>query len=572
MTRDHRLLHRRVAMAALAACCGAAQAFTFEAGNVRGNFDSTLTLSAGMRLKNPSCSLVGDLTYCDAADVFRWGSGDDGNLNYRRHDIFTTYLKGNHELLLNFPDNWKFLGRVNWLYDFKADDTARTPLSSEAEGEVVRDVRLLDLWVGKTMQMADGRRANVRLGNQFLNWGESLFLPGGINSTNAIDIQRLSQPGVQIKEAFLPAPMINASAALGNGVSAEAYYQFHWNRTKFPPVGGYWSVVDLYDKGRQPIYLGPDAASAAAMGEPEFPSIGWAPDVKPRNSGQWGVALRWEPKGTSANFGLYALNYHDKTPNLQFINGQSEAQWTFLEDRKLFGASVSFPVGNWAIGAELSYRPKDAIALSGCYDPAMVGDNVAGLAPAAACNQYVDGKRWQMHVTGLLSLTPGDHGALLKLLGADTATLLAEAVVIRYPDLKSVYYRNAPDGTPVAQLPAAGLWGWSDDGGATVYGAGTRTSWGFNFDFSWVYDGSIIPGWQVTPGLYYFQAMSGRTPNLAATFMKGARVANFYLLFTQNPANWQIGVNMARYGGGRNPFDQPLGDRSFFGAFLSRNF
>ncbi len=572
MTRDHRPLLRRVALAALAASSCGAQAFTFDTGTVRGNLDSSITAGMGVRAKNPSCSLVGDLAYCDAADIFRWGSGDDGNLNYRRGDFFTGYLKGNHELLVNFPDDWKFLGRVTWLHDFKADDTARTPLSAAAEDQIVSDVRVLDLWVGKTAQLGDGRRVGMRLGNQFLNWGESLFLTGGINATNAIDIQRLSQPGLQLKEAFLPAPMINLSGTIGAGFSAEAYYQLAWNRTRFPPVGGYWSPVDLYDKGRQPIYLGPDPASAAALGAPESPSIPLAPDAEPRDRGQWGLALRWQPKGSSANFGLYALNYHDKTPNLRFINGQSEGQWAFLEDRRLYGASVSFPAGNWAIGAELSYRPKDAIALSGCFDPALPGDNVAGLAPAAACDQYVDGKRWQMHLTGILSLTPGDHGPLLKLLGADTATLMAEAVVVHYPGMKPVFLRNAPDGTPVAQLPAAGLWNWSDDGGATVYGAGTKTSWGFNFDFSWVYDGSIIPGWQVTPGLYHFRAVAGRTPNLAATFMKGARVTNFYMLFTQNPANWQLGINAARYGGGSSPFDQPYGDRNFFGAFLSRNF
>lgn len=567
-----RPLARAAALFAAAAAWGPAQAFTFESDGIRGNFDSTITAGTGIRAKNPSCDRVGDPAYCPAADVYRWGSGDDGNLNYRRGDFFTGYIKGNHELLVNFPDEWKFLGRAVWLYDARADDTARTPLSDSAKDQIARNVRLLDFWVGKNVQFGDGRRVSLRVGNQFLNWGESLFLPGGINSTNAFDIQRLSQPGVQIKEAFLPAPLIDVSANLGAGFSAEAYYQLKWNRTRFPPVGGYWSVVDLYDKGRQPIYLGPDPASSAALGIPDSPAIPFAADKRPRDSGQWGVALRWQPSGGSANFGFYALNYHDKTPNLRFINGQSEGQWTFLEDRKLYGASVSLLAGNWAIGAELSYRPKDAIALSGCYVPGAAGDNVAGLAAAAECRQYVDGKRWQMHVTGILSLTPGDHGGFLNLLGATTATLLAEAVVIRYPGLKPQLERNAPDGTPVVQLPAAGLWNWSDDGGATVYGAGTKTSWGYNFDFSVVYDGTVIPGWQLTPGMYFFHAVSGRTPNLVGNFMAGAKVLNLYTLFTQNPAHWQIGVNYAMYGGGSRPFDQSLGDRNFFGAFVSRNF
>ena len=106
----------------------------------------------------------------------------------------------------------------------------------------------------------------------------------------------------------------------------------------------------------------------------------------------------------------------------------------------------------------------------------------------------------------------------------------------------------------------------------SVFGAGTKTSAGFNFDFSWVYDGSLIPGWQVVPEIYYFQALSGRTPNLAANFMKGAKSANFIVSFIQNPAKWQFTVNYATFWGGDASFDQPYSDRDFFGAFLSRNF
>ncbi len=76
----------------------------------------------------------------------------------------------------------------------------------------------------------------------------------------------------------------------------------------------------------------------------------------------------------------------------------------------------------------------------------------------------------------------------------------------------------------------------------------------------------------MVPGLYYFRAMNGRTPTLGANFMQGAYVANFYLNFIQNPAKWQFSMNFAMYGGGKTSYDQPLGDRNFFGAYLARNF
>ena len=61
-------------------------------------------------------------------------------------------------------------------------------------------------------------------------------------------------------------------------------------------------------------------------------------------------------------------------------------------------------------------------------------------------------------------------------------------------------------------------------------------------------------------------------PNLAANFMEGARSANFILSFIKNPARWQFAVNYAKFWGGKASFDQPLGDRDFFGAYLSHNF
>jgi hypothetical protein len=373
------------------------------------------------------------------------------------------------------------------------------------------------------------------VGNQVVSWGESLFLPGGINSTNAIDVMRLSQPGTQLKEVYLPAPMVSVASGLGHGLNAEAYVQTNWNGNYLPPTGSYWSVANGLGKGH-------DAYGLA--------------EVKPRNGGQWGAALRYQPDGTQLNLGVYAMNYHDKAPQFSLdIKGTGAIGWTYPEDRKLYGVSANFPLGDWAIGTELSYRPKDAVSLNSA---------VSGCASQNG-NCWVDEKRLQWHLTGILSLTPNTGGAILKLLGADTATMMAESVVIRYPNLKQSY-----GGDPIT----AGAWGWGQefDPTAAPEAVGSKTSWGYNFDFSWVYDGTVIPGWQVVPEIYYFQAVSGRTPNAIGLFMEGAKSANLILSFIQNPAKWQFAINYAAFWGGKRVFDQPLRDRNFVGLTLSRNF
>src|SRR5476649_393887 len=229
--------------------------FATGLGDLSGSWVSNLTGGAGIRTKNPSCSLTGDpnANGCGAAaNVGQWGFGDDGDLNYRKGQPFSTYISATSELLLTMPnEGYKFMIRGTAMYDFLAGDTARTPLSSTASAQVVYPVQLLDLWVEKDFNLGGGP-AHVRLGNQVINWGESYFATGGINATNSVDIQKLLIPGTQLKQALLPAPMISFATSLPAGFSTEDYYQWQWNGNRYPPVGTFWSASDVFGRGAQP--------------------------------------------------------------------------------------------------------------------------------------------------------------------------------------------------------------------------------------------------------------------------------------------------------------------------------
>ena len=110
-------------------CTGPAHAFQFQAGDsINGSLDMQLTLGAGMRMEKQDANLIGDPRANPAANTAQSSNGDDGNLNYNKHDLFTTYLKFTPELLLKFPAVFKFMARGTALYDFKATDTRRTEL------------------------------------------------------------------------------------------------------------------------------------------------------------------------------------------------------------------------------------------------------------------------------------------------------------------------------------------------------------------------------------------------------------------------------------------------------------
>ncbi|MGN8005968.1 DUF1302 domain-containing protein [Acidovorax sp. 22279] len=606
-----------VAAAIIALCGGTAHAveFSLSEGAVKGSWTTDLTIGGGLRLKNPSCALTGDpnsLGCGAAADTQLWSNGDDGNLNYRKGQFYSLYSSATSELLLNFTEvGAKVMMRGTALYDAKAASTRRTPLSDQAEGQIVRDIKLLDLWAEKSFDVA-GRAGRVRVGNQVINWGESYFLPYGINSTNSLDFQRYSIPGQQLKQIIQPAPMISVLSELGSGVSAEAYYQFRWNKNSFAPVGSYWSASDVVGKAnnlRQFTFDqqnfnvgGRDAASIArgqganprspaiygnyqqqvynnlSASDPAFSNTFGFPvyDVNPEKKGdQYGIRLAYKPSSIDVNLGLYYLRYTDKTPVFTFR--AADATLNYLKKRDLFGLSANFPLGDWAIGTELSYRPRDAIGLTTCFKPGGPLDSVSNAAPPLDCPAYRDNKKWQLIVNAQYNLSPTTT-PFIGWLGASSGYFLAEAAWINYPGVNAnkQYVRNI-GGVDVMQAPAAGGLFWYDRSQSafpytTAAAKGTANSFGGAVFFSLTYDGTIIPGWQVTPSIYHQQAISGYTPSATAPlWMKGVKATTIGVTFAQNPANWQAGINYVKYWGGTTTTN-PYSDRDTIGFYVTRTF
>lgn len=542
---------------ACALAAAASHALTFKTDDFSGSFDSSLSTGTGVRLKSPNSALILSGNTGGPPGIaapIASGLGDQGNLNYDKGDPFALYLKGTHELLLQMPQDFRFMGRVNWVRDFAATHTTGWRSSASVSPDIGSDgltddarrdlrfkARVLDLWLSKSFAIGE-QQARVRVGNQVISWGESIITPGGINATNPVDVMRLSQPGTQIKEGILPVPTVSFATGLSNGLSTELYWQTNWKASYLPPSGSYWSVVNGLGKGND--------------------AFGVTEDRSTRDGGQWGASLRWKPAGTSLDVGAYVLSYHDKAPQVRLDQTTFATSLVFPENRKLYGVSANFPLGDWAVGTELSYRPNDAVFLN---------PNTTGCASQGG-NCWVDEKKLQWHLTGLLQMSPGNAGALLSALGASNGLFLSELVVIHYPKLKKNYGGD---------FVAAGGWGWGNAVGSAfdpaaaagnTVPAGSKTSSGLNLDMSVTYDGNLIPGWQVSPGLFVSWALAGRTPNIQGTWMKGARATNLYVNFTQNPATWQFGVNWSTFSGGSSVFDQPLRDRDFIGVSATANF
>jgi hypothetical protein len=186
----------------------------------------------------------------------------------------------------------------------------KTALSNEAKNIVAEGGELLDAYVYFKPTLGD-LPARIAIGRQVLSWGESTFIPNGINSINPIDVAKLRTPGSELKEALRPLNLVSASLSVTEDVSLEAFYLLDWNRTRVDPPGTYFSTNDFVAKGGTRVYLGFGAINDSSVLGP----ITRGTDREPGSSGQYGINLKWFAKGLNdTEFGLYWLNYHSRLP------------------------------------------------------------------------------------------------------------------------------------------------------------------------------------------------------------------------------------------------------------------
>src|SRR5690606_40702810 len=76
----------------------------------------------------------------------------------------------------------------------------------------------------------------------------------------------------------------------------------------------------------------------------------------------------------------------------------------YSDNRKLFGISANTRIGTWAVGAELSYRPKDSVGIDATVP--LVGP--FSVFEQGTVRGFVTEKKWQAHLTGFKLFSPQD--------------------------------------------------------------------------------------------------------------------------------------------------------------------
>jgi hypothetical protein len=201
------------------------------------------------------------------------------------------------------------------------------------------NVYLLDAYVYGSFAVRDSD-LQVRLGNQVINWGESIFIQG-VNQINPIDVPAARRPGAELKEILLPVWAAYANWGFNWG-SVEAFYQLKWNNTSVDACGTYFSITSTQlsaDPGscRSITVVGGQLGNLApGTAFPTVPQLGsqpwqvagasgtYVPAIagrEPDDMGQLGIAFRIPLDSIDTELGLYAMQIHSRLPVAASITG-----------------------------------------------------------------------------------------------------------------------------------------------------------------------------------------------------------------------------------------------------------
>lgn len=566
-------------------------AFEFREGELSGSFDTTLSIGIASRVQSRDAALVGIANGGTSRSV----NEDNGDLNYDQHELYAAPLKATHELELKYRNLGAFF-RASYFWD--AVNHNKSELGETGLARVGRDFEFFDAYLHGRFVWAD-KTFNVRAGNQVVSWGESTFIPNGINIINPVNLSKLRTPGAELREALLPTTMLWASQELSDTLSVEGFYQLNWKKTRIDPRGTYFSSNDFLsdDADRVHIGFGRRKDERSPLTSPPDPTAAvWAPrnpDNSPKDEGQYGGAARiFLPRLNNTEIGLYHLNYHSRIPYASGIRGTSSNALTtgtaryfaeYPENIRLWGLSFNTSApGGVALQGEYSYRPNLPVQLSA---PELL---LAALGVPNAIGTFTTGQT----ITGYRRVTAQQvqltaTKAFGPTLGADDLVAVAE-VGYNHLDLPANLRFNGP-GVYLPSLQTSA--NFASFGSVQTDGFATRESWGYRvlarMDFS-----NVIPSVTVSPRLAFSHDVNGTGPN----FNEGVKAVTVGVGFNFRQS-WQADVAYTGFFGGRtyrgtdnpalsspaNPYPagqptgyassaNPLKDRDFIAASLTYSF
>ncbi|MES2257447.1 MAG: DUF1302 family protein [Pseudomonadota bacterium] len=561
MATTPRWKKRRIAEAALMLLCAqsAMAARTITLGE-----DATLDLSAsinygaGVRMQAPAAVLVNGAT--GAAGLASTINSDDGDRNFKKHSLIenrvSTLLQGDLKY-----QNLGFFTRASMFYDraYNTSNDNDSPATVNKAGDnreftdgarryAGRRGRMLDVYAYGDFKLGESK-LNLRAGQQVVQWGEALFFPNIAGAQAPADATKANVAGAEVKDILLPTGQVSGQWAINSELSVLAYYQYQYKPTEVSPAGTYFSYADMIGPGADRIYtmanpLLANPATAALPGLPFALTATRGADIKPKDSGQFGVGVRFRPEAKT-EVGVYFLKYHDKNPTVQTNFGVATLYPGLPQANIPPITSMALPPAYQFLPVSYQVKYFDNIKLAGTtFSTQLMGVSLAGelsmrdgapvLVNTAAGPSATRSKSWQGQVSAIK--------AVEKTPLADSMILVAEVGVHRVSSLDAV----SMGGVQYDQL------------------SNTRSSWGYVLSPTLSYN-NVFDGWDLDVP-FAFQHLVNGVPAVAGSFGsltgKGDKRLSAGVTF-RYLSNLEVGLSYNAFLGSADAALRPLADRDY---------
>lgn len=538
----------------------AANAYTYDFGDdTTLDANLTTTYTVGIRTEKPSDKVVHS-ELDPATGMPKTANYDDPDQNFRRGDLMTNAASAFLETNFRHGD-FGIKASGSFYYDqvYHENNANSSPETVNKYGdntEFASGTRHID--GGPRFKAYDffaygsfqpfGTDLSLRLGNQVVAWGESLFFGNISLSQGTVDTTRANAPGAEVKDILLPVPQVSFNWGVADKLSLMGYYQFDFQPNLLDGVGSYFSRADVIGPGAAFAYGAVDPFTGVPGGSLLGSLLGLPPqfnvykgeDIRPGNQGQFGVGATYALTDVTST-GFYFLNYHEKNPLpyfdveslmvtpgglLSFPIPQDVPTYyheKYFSDIKLYGASVSTILFGVNVGAEFAYRHGT---------PTLVATTVSG----QTLPQPTRSDNWQANLNGLY-IIPGTSMW-------DSLTLVGEASYNQLVNVEAFEF----NGTPYSELykrdkKSAGIQLQATLGYTDVFPGGWDMAVPINLGFA-VYGSPAYNG--------ELGALTGKGDSRAAIGVTFTRLSNL-----------QIGATYSTFWGNYDPILRPLVDRDF---------
>ncbi|HVT36394.1 MAG TPA: DUF1302 domain-containing protein [Nevskiaceae bacterium] len=536
-------LYQLTGLAAASLFAGHADALSFNVGDVSISSDNRLSIGGAVRMQQRDSEIIG-IANGGTADST---NHDDGNLAFGRgtpvfmgskltsdltvsYGKFGGYVRGSY-IFDPVADKHDYFNAANYGAGKSAPVSEFNERMRAVQGHLGQNGRLLDAYIYGSFDLAD-HNVGFKLGRQVINWGESTLIVNGINSFVAADQNKLRVPGFELAEVFTPMPAAWFSAGLPAGFSMEAFYQLQWQQTYPDAVGSFFSTQDYAGYGATRANIG---FGRAPENTPNT-TVPRAPDVDPKNGGQFGVKVEHVlPIFNDMDLALYAVQYHSRLPLLSGVSRQTFGAPSelasyfeeFPENIRLYGASFNTTLP-WDLALQGEYSFKQGqplqiddveLLLAGLGVPSQIdpvlGDTLGG--------KYIRG--WRRYNVSQVNLGLTRIFGPQDWLGTDQVLMLLEAADMYVHNLppSSVLRFDAPatDTPGDCTLEAAAC-----TGGVTQNTApyASRNSWGYRLLTRLTYN-NVLPGLALEPTFLFSHDVAGTSPTPIADFIAGSMAA-----------------------------------------------